>query len=180
MEDNRIIELYFSRDERAIEATKESYGRLIYSVAKDIVGSDSESEECENDTYLRLWESIPPARPARFTSYLCKITRNLALNRVRNRGKRLEAQLIYEELSEVIPATEGDISEDIALRDALNDFLGGLGKTKRQIFTKRYFFMRSLRDISRELGISEGSIKVALLRIRHELREFLEERDLYI
>ena len=146
MEDAKIIELYFARDERAIGATKESYGRLIYSVAMDIVGSASESEECEDDTYLRLWESIPPKRPSRFVAYVCKITRNLALNRVRDRGRRLETQLIYDELSEVIPSAEGDVSEDIALRDALNGFLGTLGKTKRQIFTKRYFLIFNLNN----------------------------------
>ena len=84
MDDNKIIELYFARDERAIEETRTSYGRLIYSVAYNILDSAPDSEECENDTYLRTWDSIPPTRPSILSAYLSRISRNLALNRLRD------------------------------------------------------------------------------------------------
>ena len=182
MDDNRIRELYFDRDERAIEETRQSYGRLIYSVAYGILLSEPDSEECENDTYVRTWESIPPTRPTYFSAFLSKISRNLALNRLRdeNRRRPLGAELVYEELGEVIPDTDGDITEDIALRDALNDFLTSLSKTKRQIFMKRYFYMRDIKEIAREMGITKSGVKVTLHRIRGELRSFLTDRGIVI
>lgn len=182
MDDSRIIELYFARDERAIEETKASYGRLIYSVALAILDSRSDSEECENDTYIRTWESIPPTRPTYFSAFLSKVARNLALNRLRRESSRapLGTELVYEELAEVLPDNVGDITEDIDLRDAINDFLSSLNKTKRQIFMKRYFYMRDIRTIAREMGVTVSGVKVTLHRVRIELRDFLESRGIVI
>ena len=182
MDDSRIIELYFARDERAIEETKASYGRLIYSVALAILDNRSDSEECENDTYIRTWESIPPTRPTYFSAFLSKVARNLALNRLRRESSRapLGTELIYEEMAEVLPDSVGDITEDIELRDAINDFLSSLNKTKRQIFMKRYFYMRDIRTIAREMGVTVRGVKVTLHRVRNELRDFLESRGIVI
>lgn len=182
MDDSRIIELYFARDERAIEETKASYGRLIYSVALAILDSRSDSEECENDTYIRTWESIPPTRPTYFSAFLSKVARNLALNRLRRESSRapLGTELIYEEMAEVLSDSVGDITEDIELRDAINDFLSSLNKTKRQIFMKRYFYMRDIRTIAREMGVTVSGVKVTLHRVRNELRDFLESRGIVI
>ena len=180
LDDNRIIELYFARDERAIEETKASYGRLIYSVAFTILENAPDSEECENDTYLHAWNSIPPTRPNFFSAYLTKIARNLSLNRLRDGKRSLNADLVFEEISDAIPDVQGDVAEEIELRDAMNSFVGQLGKTKRQIFLKRYFYMRSIKDISGEMGLSSVNVKVILSRTRKELREYLEERGLVV
>lgn len=181
MDDKSIIEMYFARDERAIEETKSSYGRLIYSVAMAILKSHPDSEECENDTYIRAWESIPPTRPTYFSAYLSRIARNLAFNTLRsNSVKVLSAQLFFDEIAEVLPDTSGELTDEIELRDAINAFLGGLSKTKRQIFVKRYFYMKDIKDISRELSVSVGSVKVALHRTRKELRDYLESRGIVI
>ena len=182
MDDKGIIELYFERDERAIEETRSSYGRLIYSVAYNILESAPDSEECENDTYLRTWENIPPTRPSYFSAFLSKISRNLAINRLRENKRRrpLGAELIFEEMADALPDTRGDITEDIELKDAINDFLASLDKTKRQIFMKRYFFMRDIKEIAREMNITAGSVKITLYRVRNELRDFLERRGIVI
>ena len=182
MDDNRIIELYFARDESAIEETKARYGRLIYSVAYGILLSETDSEECENDTYLRTWESIPPTRPDYFSAFLSRIARNLALNRLRDEKRRrpLGMELVYEELGEMIPQSEGDMTDDIILKDAINDFLTSLSKTKRQIFMKRYFYMRDIKDIAGEMGMTKSGVKVSLHRIRDELRSFLTDRGIVI
>ena len=182
MEDSNIIALYFSRDERAIEETKEAYGRLIYSVSYNILKSEPDSEECENDTYLHAWEAIPPTIPKYFSAFLSKISRNLAINRLRDNSRRrpLGFEVVLDEIEDIIPDTAGDITEDIVLRDALNDFLGGLAPTKRKIFMKRYFYMREIREIARDMGIGVSSVKVTLMRLRTELREFLFEKGIVI
>ena len=182
MDDSSIIALYFDRDESAINETKETYGNLIRSVSYNILKSESDSAECENDTYLRAWESIPPTVPECFSAFLCKITRNLAINRLRDNKRHNPpgTMIIIDELSDSIPDNDGDITEDIELRDALNDFLRGLAPTKRKIFMKRYFYMREIREIAREMGIGVSSVKVTLMRLRGELRKFLEERGIVI
>lgn len=182
MDDNRIIELYFARDELAIKETKQSFGRLLFSVAYNILRDSMDAEECEDDTYLRAWYSIPPTRPTHFSAFLTKITRNLALNRLRDKKNRipLNSVLILDELNEVIPATSGDITEDMALQEALGEFLASLDTKRRQIFVKRYFYMTEVKEIARQMGITVGSVKVSLVRLRRELRAHLEERGIVI
>ncbi|MBQ8414793.1 MAG: RNA polymerase sigma factor [Clostridia bacterium] len=182
MEDKRIIELYFARDERAIEETKSKYGRLLLSIAYRILGNRQDSEECESDTYFRTWNSVPPTNPSSLSAYLSRITRNLAINRYhRNRRSRDgEMELILDELSEVITDDGGRIDEQIALQDALEGFVGGLDMTKRLIFLKRYYYMMSLRDIARDMEISVGTVKSHLSRMRNALRNYLTERGIVI
>ena len=100
VDDKNIIDLYFARDEQAIAETQTKYGRLLLSVAMNILHSSPDSEECESDTYLRAWNAIPPTIPQILSAYLAKITRNLALNRLRDGRRRLEAELVYEEIAE--------------------------------------------------------------------------------
>ncbi len=182
MDDSRIIELYFARDERAITETRDSYGRLLRAVAMGILYDAADADECESDTYLHAWQAMPPTRPTYLSAFLTKITRNLSLNRLRDRQKRrpLGPELIFEEMAEAIPDTAGDITEDIALRDALNEFLSGLDRTRRRIFVGRYFYMRDVKEIAREMNMTAGSVKVALYRVRVQLREFLESRGIVI
>ena len=180
MDDSKIIEMYFARDEAAISQTKTKYGRLIYSVAYRILASHPDSEECEEDTYMRTWESIPPTLPEYLSAYLTKITRNLALNIIRQRGRRVEITLIYDELGDAIPDGEGDITDEIALRDAINGFLASISPQKRRIFIARYFYMKSVKEIARETDTTRGAIKVQLNRLRKELRDYLTERGIVI
>lgn len=180
MDDNRIVELYFSRDERAIKETKAKYGRLLLSVAYGILGNRSDSEECESDTYLKAWNSIPPTRPASLSAFLSRIARNLAINRYHRNRRHNGMELILDEIAEVIPDTQGDIADEIDLRDALEEFASGLDLTKRIIFLKRYFYMMSVREIALDMQMSVGTVKSSLARTRIALKKFLTERGISI
>ena len=180
MEDNRIIELYFDRDERAITETKAKYGGLISQIAYGILGNRHDCDECESDTYLKAWNSIPPTRPLSFSAYLCRITRNLAITRYRYNKHHAEMELILDELSKVIPDTRGELAEEIDLKDALEGFVKGLDLTKRLIFLKRYFYMMSVRDIAADMHISVGTVKSSLSRMRIALKKHLDEKGISI
>lgn len=180
MDDNRIIELYFSRDESAIKETKSKYGRLLLSIAYSILGNRSDSEECESDTYFKAWGSMPPVRPNSLSAFLSRITRNLAINRYRRNRRQGDMDLILDEIGEVIPDTQGDITDDIDLRDALESFVRGLDLTKRLIFLKRYFYMMSVKDIAMDMQISVGTVKSSLSRMRVALKKHLTERGISI
>lgn len=186
MDDCEIVELYWERSESAVTETAKKYGRYCLSIAENILHDRRDSEECVNDTYLRAWESIPPNRPSMLSTYLGKITRNLALNRQRNhtakkRG-RGQMPLVLDELEECIPAldTTGSIVDDIVLRETLDRFLETLPETARIIFVRRYWYMSPIREIAEDLKISESRVKMSLLRSRDGLREMLTKEGITI
>ena len=181
MDDKGIISLYFKRDQQAIAETKDKYGRLLFSVAYNILYSEGDSEECVDDTYMKAWQTIPPTVPNRLSAFLAKITRNIALNRYRDgkrRGRNLTAELILDEIAEAVPDTGGDIAGDLALRDSLNRFLDSLERRQRMVFLKRYFYMCPAKDIARDMGMTSSAVKVSLSRTRAKLREHLEREGI--
>jgi RNA polymerase sigma-70 factor (ECF subfamily) len=183
VDDNKIIDLYFARNENAIRQTAAKYGKMLFGVSYGILRSIPDTEECLDDTYMSAWKSIPPQRPTYFSAFLSKIARNISLNRYRQNKRRyqnLVLDAILDEMAECIPAPSSDEAEDIAIRDCLNRFLSGLNSKARIIFVKRYFFMRSILEISNEMGISESSVKVSLSRARTLLREHLEREGIYL
>ena len=186
MDDRQIIELYNERSEAAISATADKYGKYCYSVAYHILYNEQDSEECVNDTYLRTWEAIPPQRPDKLSAFLGKITRNLALNRYRYyvREKRGYGQvpLVLDELQECVPApnsTEQAVEEK-HLVEVLNRFTRELPVEKRMMFVRRYWYMSSIGEIAEDFEISEGNVKMTLLRIRNKLKQTLEKEGIVL
>jgi len=186
VEDSRIVDLYFKRSEAAIAETDEKYGRYCHRIAYNVLYSETEAEECVNDTYMKAWETIPPTRPTRLSAFLGKITRNIAINRYfRNRAQKRTAgaELVLDELSEVVADTgtgEAQMTDEIALRDALCGFLGAQPSQNRIIFVKRYWYMAEVRDIAKEMKLTESCIKVTLHRMRQSLRKHLEREGIEI
>lgn len=180
LEDRDIVNLFISRDENAISATKEKYGRrlnrLSYGLTEDINAAD----ECENDTYLQTWNTIPPNKPHEYLyPYLARILRHIALDLCKSRN-RLKRKATIEELSLELQQTIPDASntEDLLmeseLKELLNKYLHELSFEKRSIFIRRYWFMDSVKTISDGYGISQSKVKVTLHRCREELKKLLE------
>lgn len=181
MEDKAILELFWARSEDAIVETEHKYGRYCHYIAFNILNSHEDSEECVNDTCLKAWQIIPPQRPNRLATFLGKITRNLALDRYKfnNRDKRGGSQLplVFEELEAFIGASDPEqyMVDEMVLTDCINRFLGSLPTEKRILFMRRYWHFSSIKDIARDFSISEGKVKMTLLRTRNELKQFLEK-----
>ena len=179
MEDRAIVALYWARLEIAILETKKQYGRLLRSISRGILKSEEDAEECENDTYLKAWDTIPPQKPEELSAYLAKITRNLSLDRydamhAEKRGGG-EVPLLLDELTEVIANDAAFPSDTGALCEVLNAFLGSLKADARNIFLRRYWFGDSVQEISERSGFGESKIKMSLLRSRQGLKEVLEK-----
>ena len=177
MDDLKIIELYFSRDEQALRETADKYGAYCMAVSMNILRSQPDAEECVNDTYLRTWNSIPPARPASLKLFLARITRNISLNRHRalhadKRNRDLEVSL--SELEACFPAPD-DLPEGSAtpIIDAMNDFLAAQTKTDRVIFVRRYWFADPVKEIAAAMNTRENRVSVRLFRLREKLRKSL-------
>lgn len=180
MHDAEIIKLFFDRNENALRETEEKYGRYLLSVANNILGNAENSKECLNDAYFRAWRSIPPQRPESLRAYLSKIVRNLALNRLEseNAVKRggSECFLAFEELADALPdSEEAERSGSEEISRAINSFLEKQGSKKRQMFVLRYFCSFSVKETAEKCGKSEASVKVALMRMRGELKAELEK-----
>lgn len=184
MDDSEIVALFFARSEAAIAETTKKYGKYCHSIAFHILHNDEDAEECVNDTYLNAWNSIPPHRPSCLRTFLGRLVRNLSLNKYKQltAKKRGEGQLpmIIEELYECIPANNltENIPETLVLTDVFNRFLGSLPETQRRIFMRRYWYFGSIKEIAKEYSMSEGSVKMSLLRARNGLKELLQKEGI--
>lgn len=183
MDDNRIVDLYFDRDERAISESDKKYGRMLTKLSFSLLNSHSDAEECVNDTYLDAWNVIPPARPTYLGAFLSKIVRRISIDCYRkiHREKRGGIEDLCEELSDAIPSnvTPFDEYENGRLKDALDEFLSLQDKEKRVAFVLRYFYARPIGEIALRIGASESKVKTMLFRMRESLKEFLDRRDLF-
>ena len=181
MLDSQIIALYDARDERAIAETAAKYGSFCTSIALNILQNLQDAEECVNDTWLRTWNSIPPARPNVLKAYLGKITRNVALDKYKaaRREKRGFGEIVvaFDEISEI---TASGYRVDDVLREKefialLNAFLYALPERQRNIFVRRYYYTDSVPDIAKRFGTSQANVLKILSRTRKKLKEYLDE-----
>ncbi len=182
MEDTDIMELYFSRSENAIPETKIKYGNMILAIAMRILNDRSDAEECENDTYMGLWNVIPPQRPYNFYAFIAKTARNLALKKyyfINAEKRKPQAAVSLSELEECISGNDGRNFSDGDLSAAINDFLGSLSEENRKIFLLRYWYFLSIKEICKRLGVSKSKAESSLFRTRKKLKKFLTERGLY-
>ncbi len=182
MEDEAIVTLYWQRSEEAIARTDQKYGRYCHAIAYNILQDHQDSDECVNDTYLSLWEIIPPRRPSLLSALLAKITRNHALDRCKyNRAEKRgggQVALALDELSECVGKSEEDYLEGRALTELLNNFLTELPQKSREVFLLRYWYICSVKQIGDKLGLSESNVKMTLLRSRKQLRSLLEKEGI--
>ena len=183
MDDSRIVDLYWDRDERAVEETAQKYGPYCQQIAMNILRNLQDAEECVNDTYLRTWNTIPPQRPTKLGAFVGKITRHLSLDKFKARSaeKRLGDSfgLSLEELEGCLPS--GDFEADLdaqAIGAAINRFLGKELPTARKIFVCRYFYGDSIEDICRRFSMTEAKVKSSLFRSRNRLRAHLEKEGI--
>ena len=176
MDDKSIVELFLARAESAISEAAKKYGRYCRYIALHLLGNEQDAEEVENDTYMKLWQSIPPKKPDPLKPYVGRIVRNIALNRIEEKSaqKRGEVALVLEELSECLSDNSGEeLGESFALREALNSFLASLDEKTRVIFMQRYFYTCTVREIAAARGLKESAVTMLLFRTRQKLREHL-------
>ena len=178
MDDNGIIELFWQRSGDALLECGVKFGAYCRMIARNILNNDDDAEECVNDTWLRAWNAIPPARPSTLKSYLGKITRNLALDYYeaahtqKRGGGNIETAL--EELAD-IPAPD---AEDKEISQAIDEFLRSEPDEYADIFIKRYWYLHSVKEISAAYGYRENKITALLFRMRGRLKQKLESEGL--
>ena len=183
MNESEIIGLYNDRSEKAVAETAIVYERLCRKIIGNILSSKEDIEECLNDVYLAVWNSIPPDKPESLCAYICRISRNLALKKYtyNKAGKRDFSKLVpYDELSECAVFDEKDTDgNDARIAEIIGDFLRLQNYENRVVFVKRYWYYQSISEISSELSISESKVKSCLHRMRNKLKKYIEKELRY-
>lgn len=173
MLDSEIIDLYFARNEQAIKESDRKYGPLCRSIAMNILDSPPDAEECVNDTWLHTWHAIPPQRPNALKAFLCRITRNLSLDRYRtlHRARRnIDMEVSLSELEDCIPLPDEAADDLPAL---MNQYLASLDGLERRLFMGKYWHGYTVRQLAEGYGLSEGAVTMRISRTRDKLRAFL-------
>ena len=184
MEDEKILDLYWNRNEQAIRETDRAYGGKLHALAERIVENREDGEECVSDTYLAAWDHIPPQRPNYYFAWLAKICRNFAFGILDKRqAAKRSAQVVTltAEMELCIPDNRRETElEGAEIGRILNEFLGTLSRESRVLFLRRYWYAESIADIARRYGMGESKVKTSLHRTRQKLRQQLEKEGIAV
>ena len=185
MDDSKIIDLFFERSQQALTELSKKYGAICHKVAVNVLKNDNDAEECVNDAYMGVWNTIPPQRPDSLAAYVFRITRNLSLKKYRyNVAEKRNSyyDVALDELEDCLgysttPQDELDAKE---LTSIFDGFLGELDKTNRIIFVRRYWFSDSIADIAKILNMRDHAVVSRLSRMREKLKQYLIEKGVTI
>lgn len=185
MEDAEIIRLYWARDEGAIPASDEKYGGLCRALSRNILGSPEDAEECVNDTWHRAWNAMPPQRPRSLRAFFAAITRNLSLDRWRERGADKRGgglDVLLSELEDCLPSADDveKAAEAAELARAMDRWLGGLAAADRVAFLRRYWYGQRVDEVARQAGCAPNTMTKRLERLREGLRRALEQEGILV
>lgn len=181
MEDKQIIALYFQRDEQAITETGNKYGAFCHRIAMNILSIAEDAEECVNDTYYRVWNTIPPTVPESFRAFIGRITRNLSISRYRTlRAKKRYSglEVMLSELEDCVPSSE-NVEQEIEIRtlaQMISDWLDALPEEDCILFIRRYWFGDEVKVLAKSTGMLEKSMAQKLYRLRKRLKSDLEKK----
>ncbi len=184
--DEEIVELYFARDEKAISETHRKYGSYLLRLCENVLHDSADSEECRNDVYLKVWQSIPPERPTVLPAYLNRVARGTAIDRYRARARQgaLRSELVasLDELADVLPSPDTVVSEwqSAELGQMISRYLRTQPKRRQYLFVARYFRAEAVEDIAEALCVSPSAVYKELAKLRRGLREYLERNGFSI
>lgn len=184
--DEQIIEMYWQRNELAIQETDKKYGQFLFRIAYNILHNRLDCEECQNDAYLDTWNAIPPTRPIVFSAFITQITRRIALDRYKekSRKKRIPSELTVsiEDMNETLhDYSMVDAHYDIKeIGRVINEYVKNLPERQRYIFIDRFYLAESVETISTDLSISVATVYREIEKIKQGLKIHLERNDVYI
>ncbi len=183
--DEKIIELFFDRSEQAIRELDTKYGKACFKLSYNIVNNRQDAEECVNDSYLGMWNAIPPARPNPLLSFVLRIVRNLSVKMYwKNKAEKRNSEytVAMQEVESFLTASNST-EEEVEARELarmIEDFLDMQTVEDRVIFMRRYWFSDSYGDIAKKVGLSEKNVSVRLTRLRKKLRDYLFQKEVLV
>ncbi len=184
MKDSEIIGLFFDRSERAVSCLDKQYGGIFRKLAYSLLSNKEDADECVNDAYLGVWNTVPPKRPEPLVPYVCRIVRNIAVDKIRRSSahKRGGLNISLEELGDNI-FSSNKVEDELDTKElsiALNGFLSTLDKDDRILFVRRYWYCDSVKAVAKLLGITANNASVRLSRLRNDLKEYLKQKGVEV
>lgn len=173
-----LVSALENRDSSALEKIEQNYGALLHKIAFNLGLSQSDAEECINDTYLKVWDTIPPAKPKSIRSYICMLMRRLVIDRIRYNTADKRTGTIYIEVAEELEScldVEAMVIDELCIPEILNRFLEKQSSDNREIFLRRYYEFENTKTIAHDMMIGVNTIEKRLSRMRAELRKMLTE-----
>ncbi len=175
---DEIVKALENRDFTALTDIEKSCRALLLKIAGNLGLSQSDAEECLNDTFLEVWNTVPPAKPKSILSYACMIMRRISVDKIRYNSAKKRAGSAYFEIADELEAcidVEKTVIDEICMQQILNSFLGTLSGENREIFIRRYFEFEDTADIARDLLMSVSTLEKRLSRMRQKLKRILAE-----
>lgn len=186
LSDDEIVELYWERNEQAIKETERKYSHFLFKIAHNILNDRNDCEECQNDTYVGIWNAIPPTRPTVFQAFIARIIRNIAINRYKDkmRKKNIPSEFTtsFEDLYDSLCSIE-TVEEKIEAAEVgriISEYVRSLSKQQQYIFVGRFYMSDSIDNIAKDLGITSSSVYKAIDRIKKGLRAYLQGKGVYL
>lgn len=181
MEEQRLLDMLFARSDRAVQELERQYDRLVRLVADNVLNNHEDASECVNDTWLAVWNSIPPNRPDSLLNYVCRTAKNIALKRFRDdhRKKRSGMTVALEELENCLEGAS--LEEELGEKEiifAMNTYIGTLDRDNRFIWVYHFWTGASPEEIAERLGMTKSAVTNRLFRMRKGLRAYLEKEGL--
>lgn len=185
MEDNEIIELFQARSEQAIIELSKKYGAICAKIAGNILKNSLDAEECVNDAYLAVWDTVPPQNPSPLLAYVCRIVRNLSIKKYHSNASAKRNSFYDTALDELenCIASGQTIENELSAKELsglIDTFLGTLDRTSRVMFVRRYWYSEPVSDIAEKMRMSSNNVSVRLSRTRAKLRKFLKKEGIII
>lgn len=185
MDDSRIIELFFERSEKAISELSSKYGGVCMKIAQNVLNNYQDAEECVNDTYLSVWETIPPKKPDSLLAYVCRIARNISINRYKYNSTKKRNSIYDVCISELEEKLSSDETAEDGFKTAelsrfIDEYLDTLDKTNRMLFVRRYWYLDSIETLALMSKMSAGAVRTRLSRLCGTLKKFLKNRGVDI
>lgn len=186
IDDEQIIELYWQRNENAIQETDKKYGQFLFRIAYNILHDRLDCEECQNDTYLDVWKAIPPTRPTVFPAFITKIMRRIALDRYKEKTAKRRIPSEYtvsmEDIKDTLHSNETVDSEYAVeeLGKIISDYVRSLTDRQRYIFIDRFYLAEPVETIASDLAISVPTVYREIDKIKQGLKTYLESNEVYV
>lgn len=184
--DEQIINLYWQREETAIQETDKKYGKFLFRIAYNILHDRLDCEECQNDTYLGVWNAIPPTRPTVFPAFITQIMRRIAINRYKEKmsKKRIpfELTISMDDLNDTLHSgntVEADFEAE-EIGKLINEYVRKLSDRQRYIFIERFYLAETVETIAKDLSISTPTVYREIEKIKKGLKLHLERNDVFI
>ncbi|MDD6276653.1 MAG: RNA polymerase sigma factor [Clostridia bacterium] len=185
MDDSKIIDLFFQRSEKAIVELSDKYGNICMNLSFNILNDYNDAEECVNDSYFGVWNSVPPNKPDPLLSYVCRIVRNVSINRYKhNRAEKRKGNydLCLDELENCI-GSSAKIDDELSVKELssyIEEFLDSLDEINRMIFVRRFWYLDSYKSIAQKSELKESTVRVRILRVKSDLKNFLKKKGIIV